>query len=46
MNPFELQAMLGHSSLFITNRYVKLAETDIAEAARSHFALDHLGLKL
>lgn len=46
MNPFEVQAMLGHTDLTMTKRYVKLSEVDMIEAARSHSALDHLKLKL
>ncbi len=46
MNPFEVQTMLGHADLTMTRKYVKFAEQDIHEAARSHSPLDHLKLKL
>ncbi len=46
MREFELQMMLGHTSLEMTRRYVKLVESDIVRAAREHSALDHLKLSL
>lgn len=46
MREFELQLMLGHTSLEMTRRYVKLVESDIVRAAREHSALDHLKLSL
>lgn len=46
MREFELQMMLGHTSLEMTRRYVKLVEADLVRAAREHSALDHLKLNL
>lgn len=46
MGTFQLQAILGHSSLEMVKRYVKLAESDIARASQDHSPLDHLKLGL
>ena len=42
MDPLTLQAMLGHKSLEMTRRYVKLAAADMVEAAKNHSPLDNL----
>lgn len=44
MNLFHVQMMLGHTSLEMTKRYVKLAESDLSDAARDHSALDFMKL--
>lgn len=46
MDLFQLQHMLGHRSLEMTRRYVKLASIDMETAARDHSPLDHLKLPL
>lgn len=46
MNLFELQMMLGHTTLEMTRRYVKLVEQDIALAASKYSPLDHLKIGL
>lgn len=46
MGLLELQTLLGHSSLEMVRRYARIAETDIARAAREHSALDSLKLNL
>lgn len=46
MGLLELQSMLGHASLEMTRHYARIAETDIARAAREHSALDSLKLNL
>lgn len=38
------QLIMGHESLDMTRRYVKLAEQDIAAAARDHSPLDSMKL--
>lgn len=46
MSEFHLQAILGHTSLEMVRRYVKLAEADVARASQEHSPLDHLKLGL
>lgn len=46
MGLLELQTILGHSSLEMVRRYARIAETDIARAAKEHSALDHMKLNL
>lgn len=41
-NVFSLQAMLGHSELRMTQRYLALARSDIAEQARQFSPVDNL----
>lgn len=43
---FQLQSILGHTSLEMVRRYAKIAEQDIAAAARDHSPLDHMKIKL
>lgn len=42
MDAFHLQMMLGHTSLEMTRRYVKLANADMTEAAKRHSPLDYM----
>lgn len=42
----ELQSMLGHTSLEMVRKYVKLAEEDVARAMQRNSPLDHLDVKL
>lgn len=43
-NLFALQAMLGHSSLEMVRRYARIAEVDVAEAARRASPADRWGV--
>jgi len=42
MDIFQLQALLGHSSLEMTRRYVKLLDEDLIQAHKKHGPIDHL----
>lgn len=42
MDAFSLQAMLGHTSMEMTRRYVRIANTDMIRAAKHHSPLDWL----
>lgn len=42
MDAFSIQMMLGHETLEMTRRYIKLANTDMVEAAKNHSPLDYL----
>lgn len=46
MGLLELQTILGHSSLEMVRHYARIAETDIARAAKESSPLDHLKLNL
>lgn len=46
MDVFHLQRLLGHSDLEMCRRYVQLADTDMANAAKRSSPLDHLKLNL
>jgi site-specific recombinase XerD len=46
MGLLELQTILGHADLSMVKRYARIAETDIAKAAKEHSALDHLRIGL
>lgn len=46
MGLLELQQILGHTSLDMVRRYVKLAEGDIARATQKHSPFDHMRLGL
>jgi site-specific recombinase XerD len=41
-NVFALKAILGHASLYMTNRYLALAESDITAAHRQASPADNL----
>lgn len=43
---FQLQAILGHTSLDMVKRYAKIADQDIIKASQDHSPLDHLKLPL
>jgi site-specific recombinase XerD len=42
MNVFQLQGLLGHSSLEMTRRYVALLNEDLIDAHKKHGPIDHL----
>jgi integrase/recombinase XerD len=42
MNVFQLQGLLGHSSLEMTRRYVALLDEDLVDAHKKHGPIDHL----
>lgn len=45
-NLFAVQSMMGHTSLSMTRKYAKFVESDMAETAAKHSALDYLKLNL
>lgn len=42
MNVFQLQGLLGHSSLKMTRRYVAMLDEDLVDAHKKHGSIDHL----
>ncbi len=40
MNPLHLQALMGHSTLEMTRRYIQLVEDDLKEAHKKHGPVD------
>jgi len=44
MDVFQLQALMGHSSLEMTRRYVSLLDEDLIKAHKKHGPIDHLFL--
>jgi len=42
MNIFQLQGLLGHSSLEMTRRYVAMLDEDLVDAHKKHGPIDHL----
>ena len=42
-SPFQVQHLLGHRSLEMTRRYCIIASSDLANLARDHGVLQHLG---
>jgi integrase len=42
MNVFQLQGLLGHSSLEMTRRYVAMLDEDLVDAHKKHGPIDHL----
>ena len=41
MNVFQLQGLLGHSSLEMTRRYVAMLDEDLVDAHKKHGPIDH-----
>jgi integrase/recombinase XerD len=42
MNPLHLQALLGHSTLEMTRRYIRMIDDDLIEAHREHSPIDKM----
>ncbi len=42
MNPLHLQALMGHTTLEMTRRYIQLARIDLLEAHNEHGPVDRL----
>jgi len=42
MDVFQLQALMGHSSLEMTRRYVSLLDEDLIQAHKKHGPIDNL----
>lgn len=41
INPLHLQALMGHSSLEMTRRYIQMVDDDLMQAHKEHGPIDH-----